>query len=113
MRKTDNYPLFIHWYKTLDWILDKCEKMPKHVRFSLSGRIANYALDIQEGIVEAIYTKERKAILNGLNLSLEKLRILFRIAHDRKYISHKQHEFISLHLLEAGKMLGGWYKLSI
>lgn len=108
MSKNDQYPLFVHWYQTLDWILDKCEKMPKHLRFSLSGRIANLSLDIQEGIVEAIYTKDRNAILRRMNLELEKLRILFRICFERRYISERQYTYIAERVNEAGKMIGGW-----
>ena len=110
MSKPQDYPLFVHWYKVLDWILDRCEKMPKHVRFSVSGRIANLALSVQEGIIEAIYTKDRKGILNQLNLRLEKLRILFRLVHDRKYISTRQYAFISEQINVAGRMVGGWMK---
>jgi hypothetical protein len=38
---TEDYPAFQKWYKLLDWILDKCEKYPKSVRFTFSSRIAS------------------------------------------------------------------------
>ena len=104
----EDYPVFVKWRGTLDWILDAVEKFPKSVRFTLSGRIANLALDVLEGIVEAIYTSPRRNILNRLNLDLEKLRVLFRISHDRRYISTRQYEFISGEMNETGKMIGGW-----
>ncbi|MFH1135464.1 MAG: diversity-generating retroelement protein Avd [Pseudomonadota bacterium] len=107
--KTD-YPLFVKWIETTDWILDAVEKFPKAVRFSLSGRIANLALDIVEGIVEAIYTKERLDILDKLNIYIEKLRVLFRICFDRRYLSAGQYEHISGLLDESGRMIGGWRK---
>ena len=44
----ENYPLFTHWYKTLDWILSAVEKFPKNARFSLASRIADAALDTME-----------------------------------------------------------------
>ena len=110
MSKTDQYPIFVHWYKTLDWLLDKCDKMPKHSRFTLSGRIANMGLDIQEKIIEAIYTKNRSPILQAINLLLEKLRIFFRISFERRYISSRQYAFISEELNTTGRMLGGWMK---
>ncbi|MCD4678712.1 MAG: diversity-generating retroelement protein Avd [Desulfobacula sp.] len=111
MNKT--YPLFEHWYKTLDWILSSVEKFPKNARFSLASRIADLALEAMELIIEAIYSKNRINILNTLNLHFEKLRVLFRIAHDRKYISIKQYEYISKDINEAGKMTGGWKKVSV
>lgn len=108
MAKSDQYPIFVHWYKTLDWILDKCEKMPRHQRFTLSGRIANLGLEVQEGIIAAIYTRERKPILRQVNLELEKLRVLFRICYDRRYISERQYAYVAAQLEETGKMVGGW-----
>lgn len=106
----ENYPVFVKWITVLDWILDRCEKLPKNTRYSLTNRIANYALDIMEGIIEAIYSKEKGHGLNTINLHIEKLRVLFRICHLRKYISNTQYEFISKELDEAGKMIGGWKK---
>ncbi len=106
----DDYPLFVHWYKTLDWILSAVERFPKHARFSLASRIADLALDTVEHIIEAIYAKDRSHILGKINLYMEKQRILFRIAHDRQYISTRQYEYIAGAINEAGKMVGGWKK---
>ena len=87
----EDYPLFMHWYRTLDWILATVERFPRNARFSVASRLADAALDTMELIVEAIYTRDRLHILDRLNLCLEKQRVLFRIAHDRKYISPRQY----------------------
>jgi len=108
----EDYPLFVHWYKTLDWILSAVEKFPKNARFSLASRIADAALDRLELIIEAIYTKNRGHILNRINLYMEKQRVLFRIARDRKYISNRQYEHVITAIDEAGRMVGGWRKAS-
>ena len=108
----ERYPIYIQWQSVLDWILDRTEKMPKHIRFSLSGRIANISIDVMDGIVEAIYMRDRADILERLNLYIEKLRVLFRICHSRRYIAMSQYEYISGELNEAGKMIGGWKKVS-
>lgn len=106
----ENYPVFDKWYRILSWIMDMCEKYPKSVRFSLSGRIASMSIDIIESIIEAIYAKKRCHILRRINLYMEKLRVLFRLSCDRKYISVKQYEYITREINEAGKMIGGWIK---
>ena len=106
----ENYPLFVHWYKTLDWILTTVERFPKNARFTLASRAADAALDVMESIVEAIYTRKRGHILDRINLLIEKLRVLFRIAHDRHYLSTRQYEHIAKALDEAGRMTGGWKK---
>jgi len=108
----EDYPLFVHWYRTLDWILSTVERIPKTARFSLASRMADYALDTMELITEAVYTKKRTHILDKANLYIEQQRVLFRITHDRRYISHRQYEFISNELNEAGRMIGGWRKQS-
>ena len=106
----EKYPIFIKWSKLLDWTFDTVEKFPKSVRFTLSTRIVNISLDVLEGIIEAIYAKQKTDILKKLNLYIEKLRVLYRISHDRRYISVRQYEYVSLELDETGRMMGGWIK---
>jgi secreted Zn-dependent insulinase-like peptidase len=106
----EDYPLFVKWFEATDWILDTVEKFPKSVRFTVSGRIANMALDVMEGIIEAIYTKNRAYILERINLYIEKLRVMFRLSYKRRYLSKQQYEYVSELLNETGKMIGGWKK---
>ncbi len=108
----EDYPLFVAWSEALDWILDVVEKHPRSVRFSLAGRIADLSLDVMEAIVDSIYATQRRHILQRANLSIEKLRVLFRISHRRRYISGRQYEHVSGLLDEAGRMIGGWSKAS-
>jgi len=107
----EDFPIFVKWLETTDWILDTVEKFPKSVRFTISSRISNMTLDVMESIIEAIYTKDgRIYILKKINLYIEKLRVMFRISFHRKYISAKQYEYVSQLLNETGKMVGGWKK---
>jgi len=106
----EDFPLFVKWFDDTDWILDMLDKFPKSVRFTISTRIANMTLDVMEGIIEAIYTKERTYILERTNLYIEKLRVMFRISYKRKYLSGRQYEHVSGLLNETGKMIGGWKK---
>jgi len=112
MRPHEELPLFVLWSDFLHWLLDRTEKFPKHVRFTLSGRIDAYALDVFEGIVEARYTRTRMEILKRIDLALEKLRLLLRVVHQRRYLSHDQYEYASSIVHEAGRMVGGWIKES-
>lgn len=107
----EDYPLFVKWYDLMNYLIDRVEKFPRNVRFTVSDRIFNLVLDISDLIVEAIYTKERKNILKSINLNIERLRIYIRLCHDRKYISTKQLAFITENVNEVGKMVGGWNKL--
>jgi hypothetical protein len=103
-----DYPVYVHWYRTLDPILSRAEAFPRNARFSLGSRVADAGMDVMEGIVRAIYTRDRGPILAEVNMKLEWLRVLFRIAHDRRYLSTKQYEDLARRIDEAGRMVGGW-----
>lgn len=103
-------PLFVHWMDFLDWLLQATEKFPKSARFSFASRIDNLALDVAEDIVEARYSSEKGGILRRANLRLEKMRILVRLSHRRRYLSNAGYEHAARRLDEAGRMLGGWSK---
>lgn len=90
MKPTD-YSIFNKWYPLLNWILERCEGYPKHARFTVANRIASQALDFTTLLVEAVYTRERKPLLQRANLALEQLRILFRISADQRYLSMRQY----------------------
>lgn len=107
---SNQYPVYVKWTQTLNWILDTVEKFPKGVRFTLSTRVSNLALDVMEDIIEAIYTKKRIYILKRANVNLEKLRVMLRICEQRHYFSVRQYEFVMKEINETGKMLGGWNK---
>ncbi len=106
----DDIPLFGHWYEFVRWLLDNTEKYPRKARFTFCNRIDNLALDILEGIVDARYTKSKRDILRRIDLSMERLRVLLRLCHDKRYLDNKGYEFASKQINEAGKMVGGWRK---
>ena len=49
-------------------------RFPRSQKLLLTDRIQSIALDILESLVEATYTREKKAHLTRANLSIEKLR---------------------------------------
>jgi hypothetical protein len=106
----EDYPVFTKWMLILELIMDRAEGIPKSVRYTLTSRILNYANDILELIIEAIYSKDKSGKIDTINLILEKLRVYFRICEKRNYIAHKQYYRISAEIDEFGKMIGGWKK---
>lgn len=105
-------PLFVHWERTLGDLLDRTIKFPKSVRFTFSTRIDGHALDVLEAIVEARYaTRPRKqALLQEIDGRLARLRVLLRLAHERRYLARGGFEHAMRNLDEAGRMVGGWRK---
>lgn len=76
----------------------------------MSNRIQNLSLDIIEDITEMIYSKDKKAYFRAINIKMEKIRILFRVAYDRHFLSSEQMERMIAEINVCGKMLGGWEK---
>lgn len=102
--------LFVHWEKLLGWLLDHTEKFPRRLRFTLTNRIENMGLDIFEAIVDARYSRNRVPILERINLALEKLRLLLRIARDRGVLDPRSFENACKEIDVAGRMVGGWLR---
>ncbi|MEI6408445.1 MAG: diversity-generating retroelement protein Avd [Bacteroidota bacterium] len=106
-----NTPILLeHWYRTADWLLDKCDRFPKQTRFTIAGRIALLSIETLELITEAAYSNKKREVLLRVNLSFQKIRILLRLSFERQYLNITQYEYIQREINEAGKMCGGWIK---
>jgi len=69
------------WETFVGWFLHHTGKWPKHARFTLTQRLENHALDVTELLVQARYEpKQRANLLRTVNLRLERMRFLCRIA---------------------------------
>ncbi len=106
----DELPIFTKWMEFLEWLLPTTERFPRRVRFTLSQRIENLALDIVEDLVEARYNRRKAEILAQANLRLEKLRILLRLSYRQKHLASRQYEHAMKMLHNVGQMLGGWLR---
>jgi hypothetical protein len=94
------------------WTLDRSASLPKCHRFTFGQRLDNLTLDALMLVTRAIFANrtEKPALLRELNLLLEQLRVLWRLVHDRHWISQQQLLFVSQRLDEIGRMTGGWLK---
>jgi hypothetical protein len=100
--------LFTKFYAVTGWILDRVEGYPKATRFTLADRTVNLALDVLQKIVQAQYARNKLDLLQGANEALQPLRILLRLAMEKKCLSFGQYEQVVTDLDECGRMLGGW-----
>ncbi len=50
--------------------------------FLLGDRLQSLAYDVIGGLVEAVYNRDREKILKRVNLRLQKMRVMFRLASD-------------------------------
>ena len=98
-----------HWEAFVAWLLDCCGRWPRSVRFSLTQRLENPALDVLELMVVARYEPRRRAdALRRANLVLERMRLLCRVARARGVMSARAFEKAMRDVDEAGRMLHGW-----
>ena len=100
-------------YSFILWLVPAVERVPRNRKFLLGDRIQAAALDVLERLIEATYTRRRTAHLAGANLGLEKLRFLFRLAHDLRAIDRRRYEFAARSLDETGRRVGAWRKVHL
>lgn len=109
-RREGDLPVFVAWLDYLQWLLPTTAKLPRHIRFTFANRIDNLALDVVEDLVEARYSRDRRAVLARANLRPEKLRVLLRLCHALGYFPHARCEHAMRCVNDVGKMVGGWLR---
>lgn len=105
-------PVLEKMYQFVLWLVPKVDKFPRAQKFLIGDRIQTAALDVMEHLIEAAYIRDKLANLNRINLQLEKLRYLFRLAFDLRMMDMRRYEFAARALDEIGRMVGGWRKAS-
>lgn len=94
----------------LGWLLQRTEKFPRRAAHTLRQRIDTLALDVFERLIEARYTRDRAPILCQINLDLEKLRLLLRLAHEQAVLDPRAFRHACTELWDVGRMVGGWQR---
>lgn len=101
------------WYQFVRWLLPAIEKFPRGHKFTLGERMAAAALDVLDGLIEATYSKQATPVLQQVNLGLEKVRFLLRLAFDLQLMDGRKHEFAARAVDEVGRLVGGWIKAKV
>ena len=97
-------------YQFLLWLVPTVEKFPRSQKFVLGDRIESTAISVLEGLVDATYTKARGRALAEVNIALERLRFLVRLAFDLKHLDPRRYEFAARGIDEIGGYVGAWIK---
>ncbi len=111
MKSVSRPPLYTLLVEVVGWTLDRTADIPKSQRFTFGQRLDNLALDALQEAVKAIYSgdpKRKVECLDALLLALEQMRVLWRLAQDRRWLSQQQLLHINGRLDEAGRMANGW-----
>ena len=92
------------------WLIPKIGKFPRDLRFTVGEKIERQGLAVLEGLIRARYARQRTPMLDAVNVDLEVLRFLLRIAHDLRALPTKSYGEACGRLLDIGKQVGGWRK---
>jgi hypothetical protein len=105
-------PVYTAIVDLVDWSLERTAGLPRSHRFTFGERVDRLTLDCLELVIAAVYATGtgKGPPLRRLNLTLEKLRVFWRLICDRRWISQRQLLFVSTKLDEIGRMTGGWLK---
>jgi hypothetical protein len=103
-------PIITRTYDLVLWSCRHTSKFPRSHRFVLGERIERRLYDLLETLLQARYTRERQALLQQANLSLELLRFQMRLAHDLQCLRSNSYAFAARAINEIGSMVGGWLK---
>ena len=106
----DELSVITKCYDLILWLIVKLDKFPKTRKFGLGDRMETLLLDILEGLIEAKYSRAKVQHLTAVNLRLEKLRYLIRLAKDLKCLSIREYEHASRLMLDLGNEVGGWLR---
>lgn len=101
-----DFLLFEKWMDATAWLLEKTQRYPKTLRHSLATRTENLALGILEEITAAGFQSDKQAPLRRADEKLNRLRVLVRLAHELKALSHGHYEEAAQRMAEAGRILG-------
>lgn len=97
-------------YDFAKWLLNHSGKFPKSFRFSIALRLENNILEFIELVTVANMRKNKLPLLKQADEALNRLRLLFRLSYEMRFINIKSYEYGSVQITELGKLLGGWLK---
>ena len=97
-------------FDLLAWLVPRAEKFPKLHRITVTRRLLDAALDLQEALFDAQSQSgtTRLKHLRAADAHLNKLRLYLRLAHYWQWLNDGQYRHVSVMVAEVGKLLGGW-----
>ncbi|MDG4550190.1 MAG: diversity-generating retroelement protein Avd [Candidatus Contendobacter sp.] len=97
-------------HELLVWLIPQLDLFPRARRFTLGERLESGLLRVLEALVEAAYSREKRAALATANRTLEIERHLWRLAHELRVIPLKRYEHGARLMDDLGRQIGGWLR---
>ncbi len=99
-------------FDLLAWLGQRSAAFPRSFRGTVTQRLMDAALDLQDGLFEA-QSQQGRARMNSLShcdASLNRLRLYLRLIHHWRWINSGQYHHVSAMAAEIGRLLGGWIR---
>lgn len=106
----EEFPIIKEWASTAKEIFLSTTLFPRNVRGSLCLKIENYTLEVQDLLIDAFYSKTKREYLLTLNNRLEKIRFLFRLSYELRFVNEAKYLTLVKRVNKTGAMVGGWLK---
>lgn len=108
----DDMLLLVRLFDLLAWLVPKTESFPRAHRHTVTRRMLDAALDVQEMAFAAQNTRGqiRLSKLRDADIALDRLRLYLRLAHHWHWLNDGQYQHISQMVAETGRLLGGWIR---
>ncbi len=107
-------PVFTRTFDFLTWLLPVTDHFPRAQRFIFTRRLLDAAFDLREHLeaANAATGRARLALLDQADLDLNRVRTCLRLAASWQWLSEGQYGHAAGMVVEIGKLLGGWKKVS-
>ncbi len=109
---TEDLIILTRTFDLLAWLLPKAERFPRVYRHTVTQRLMDAAMDVQDGLFKAQARRgnERKSALLEVDADLNRVRLYLRLAHHWHWLSAGQYEHVRNMVAEIGRLLGGWLR---
>ena len=97
-------------HELLAWLIPLLDAFPRSRRFTLGDRLETGLLRVLEALVEAAYSRDKRAALATANRTLEVERHLWRLAFELRVIPLKRYEHGARLMDDLGRQIGGWLR---
>jgi hypothetical protein len=106
--------ILVRVFDLLAWLLPKGERFPRIYRHTVTQRLMDAAMDVQDGLFEAQSRsgRARCEALAEVDAALNRLRLYLRLVHHWHWLNDGQYEHVSRMVAEVGRLLGGWIRQS-
>ena len=107
-------PIFTRTFDFLSWLIPVTNNFPRSQRHSFTRRLLDAAFDLRERLEEANIRRGTKRLerLWLADEALARVRVYIRLAVRWKWLNAGQYEHVAAMIVEIGKLLGGWQKVT-